>query len=246
MFEVWESPHRFKLRLSHLQNKPWEFQLPKAILLMQILHPLAGSVQQYVEQFADPDRFRPSHCPMCRAKHPLIAHGFYSRTIVDSDFDGTIRIRRYLCRSCRRTVSLLPEFALPYLRFSITLIALFLVARLLDAKTLLAALPAAAPYQRGQFWVRRFRSHAEALCASLAACTTPAAAISFVQRALTMLQTIGWITAHRFLFTQLRDHLLGWPPSLAPDGRRLTLRPAAAPAGAATHTICIAFQPPFP
>ena len=197
---------------------------------MQILHPLIGSVQQYVKQLADPDRFRPSHCPMCQANHPLTAHGFYSRTIIDADFDGTIRIRRYLCQSCRRTVSLLPEFALPYLRFSISVIALFLVARLLHAKTLIAALPDSAPYQRGQFWVRRFCSHAEALCVALVACTAPAAATSFVQRALTMLQAIGWIAAHRFLFAQLRQHLLGWPPSLAPDGCRLTLRPAAAPA----------------
>jgi hypothetical protein len=33
----------------------------------------------------------------------------------------------------------------------------------------------------------------------------------------------GWTGAHRFLLSQLRDHLLGWPPSLAPDGRRAAL-----------------------
>ena len=197
---------------------------------MQILHPLTGSVQQYLTQLADPDRFRPSHCPMCQTNRPLTAHGFYSRTIVDSDFDGTIRVRRYFCHSCRRTVSLLPEFALPYLRFSITVFALFLVSRLIHTKTLIAALPVSAPYQRGQFWLRRFCSHAEALCVALVALTTPGAAVSFVERAMAMLQAIGWIPAHRFLFAQLREHLLGWPPSLAPDGRRLTLRPTAAPA----------------
>ncbi len=93
---------------------------------MQILHPFAGSVQQYLEQLADPDQHRPAHCPQCQAKHPLVAHGFYTRTLVDSAIDGLIRVRRYLCESCRRTVSLLPEFALPYLRSSITLIALLL------------------------------------------------------------------------------------------------------------------------
>ena len=51
---------------------------------MQILHPFTGSVQQYLEQLADPDRHRPAHCPQCQAKHPLTAHGFYTRTIVDS------------------------------------------------------------------------------------------------------------------------------------------------------------------
>jgi hypothetical protein len=26
-----------------------------------------------------------------------------------------------------------------------------------------------------------------------------------------MLQSIGWVAAHRFLFADLRFHLLGWP-----------------------------------
>ena len=70
--------------------------------------------------------------------------------------------------ACRRTVSLLPEFALPYLRSSITVIALFLLARILQAKTFAASLPPSSPYQRGQFWLRRFRSRAETFCAALA------------------------------------------------------------------------------
>jgi Domain of unknown function (DUF6431) len=73
----------------------------------------------------------------------LTAHGFYTRTLVDITFDGTIRVRRYLCRCCKRTISLLPEFALPYLRFGIEVIALFLVARLLLGLTLKAAAEAA-------------------------------------------------------------------------------------------------------
>ena len=84
------------------------------------------------------------------------------------------------------------------------------------------------PYQRGQFWLRRFRRQAESLCAALAALTAPAP--NFVQRALAMLSTAGWTPAHRFLFVDLRQHLLGWPPSLAPDGRRLTLPAVPAPA----------------
>lgn len=196
---------------------------------MQILHPFAGSVQQYAEQLADPDLHRPTHCPQCQAKHPLTAHGFYTRTLSDVAFDGVIRVRRYLCQACQRTVSLLPEFALPYLRSSIVVIALFLIGRLLPAQTLPAA-PAALPYQRGQFWMRRFRAQAEALCAALAALTKPAPAPDFVHRALAMLASTGWIAAHRFLFAGLRRHLLGWPRGLAPDGRRVAFSPAGAPA----------------
>ncbi len=122
---------------------------------MQILHPFAGSIQQYSEALADPDRDRPDHCPQCATQCPLTAHGFYRRAVADVEFDGFIRVRRYLCHGCKRTVSLLPQFALPYLRFSVLVISLFLIARLLNGCTLQAAAQAAAqpgmPYQRGQF-----------------------------------------------------------------------------------------------
>ena len=85
------------------------------------------------------------------------------------------------------------------------------------------------PYQRGQFWIRRFRTQAAALCAALAALTQPSPAPDFVHRALTMLESSGWIAAHRFLFAGVRCHLLGWPRGLAPDGRRAGFSSAAAP-----------------
>jgi len=203
---------------------------------VQILHPFAGSIQQYSEELSDPDRYRPDHCPQCEARRPLKAHGFYKRTLVDIAFDGTIRVRRYLCHCCKRTVSLLPEFALPYLRFGIVVIALFLVARLLLGLTLKTAAEsaklAAMPYQRGQFWVRRFRQQAERLCAALAALIAPVGAPDFDCRALQMLESIGWIAAHRFLLADLRVHLLGWPAFLAPAGRIAALPSAAPSAGA--------------
>jgi hypothetical protein len=108
---------------------------------------------------------------------------------------------------------------------------LFLAARLLNGLTLLAAARAAAqtvmPYQRGQFWIRRFQKQAPALSLALVPLEArghlrdPAA--DFVSRALRMLESIGWIAAHRFLFSQLRVHLLGWPACLIPTGRRITL-----------------------
>lgn len=196
---------------------------------MQILHPFHGSVQQYLDQLSDAQTPRPARCPMCEANRPLTAHGFYQRTLTDLDHDDPIRVRRYLCLVCRRTVSLLPHFALPYLRSSITVIALWLLARLRAAPTDPHHLPP-MPYQRGQFWLRRFLAQAQALCAALAHLTAPPPAPSFPQRAAAMLESVGWMKAHRFLFAALRAHLLGWPQSLVPDGRCRTLRPAAAPA----------------
>jgi hypothetical protein len=118
---------------------------------------------------------------------------------------------------------------LPYLRFGIVAIALFLVARLLLGLTLKAAAEgtkvAAMP-----FWLRRFRQQAEKLCAALAALVPRPAALDFSSKALQMLESIGWIASHRFLFADLRVHLLGWPAFLAPDGRITALPPAALPA----------------
>jgi len=208
---------------------------------MQILHPFAGSIQHYFEEITSPDRYRPDHCPQCEATHPLIGHGFYRRTLVDVAFDGTIRVRRYLCRSCKRTVSLLPEFALPWLRFSVSVMAVFLVGRLLTGLTLIAAARAAAqtgmPYQRGQFWIRRFQKQAPKLTLSLAPLTTPAAAADFVSRALRMLESIGWVTAHRFLFSQLRAHLLGWPASQSAKASRHAGSAVACPLRFPTHHL---------
>jgi hypothetical protein len=70
-------------------------------------------------EISDPGRYHPDRCPQCGAKQPLTGHGFYCRTLVDLAFDGVIRVCRYLCRICKRTVSLLPEFALPWLRFGV-------------------------------------------------------------------------------------------------------------------------------
>jgi len=200
---------------------------------MQILHPFVGSIRSYDQEISDPNRYRPDHCPQCEAKRPLTGHGFYRRTLVDGAFDGVIRVRRYLCGSCKRTVSLLPDLALPWLRFSVSVIALFLVARLLNGLTFVAAARAAAqagmPYQRGQFWIRRFQKQAPALSLALAPMATTIAAADFVSRALRMLESIGWIAAHRFLFSQLRVHVLGWPAGLIPTGRRIMLA-AACPA----------------
>ena len=72
---------------------------------MQILHPFAGSIQEYDEEIADPSRYQPDHCPQCQAAHELTAHSFLPRRrLVDAGFDGSIRVRRCPC----------PEFVFLY------------------------------------------------------------------------------------------------------------------------------------
>jgi len=161
--------------------------------------------------------------PQCEAQQALTGHGFYQRTLVDVAFDGVIRVRRYLCRLCERTVSLSPDFALPWLRFSLTGSCCFWWPACSRAS------PSRQPLWRPRRKPRPtspFGRQAERLCAALAGLTTPPPAANFVTRALRMLQSVGWIAAHRFLFADLRMHLLGLPAFLAPDGRVAALRPA--------------------
>lgn len=87
---------------------------------------------------------------------------------------GGRHLRRHDSREslsvCKRTVSLLPEFALPYLRPGVSVTALFLITRLLEGRTLaVAVLPRCPRRALWPFWVRRFRRQAEALAAALAA-----------------------------------------------------------------------------
>ena len=161
-------------------NHHGSYQLPEGDPSMQMLHPFRGSIQQYEQELSYPDRYRPDHCPLCHTPNPLRAHGFYCRTLVDLHYDGSIPVRRYLCVLCKRTVSLLPEFVLPYLRFSIRVIGLFLVSRLLSKRTLGKAAEAASQSN---------------------------------------------MPAHRFLFSVVRIHLLGWPDFLIPYGCRFKFLP---------------------
>lgn len=199
-----------------------------------MLYPRSVSIQQYMEQIDDPESCRPAHCPQCEAKEAMTAHGFYSRTIVDEAFDGVLRIRRYLCQPCRRTVSLLPEWALPFMRFSLQVIARTVKAKLMEKQDWKAASPG-APYQRGQHWVRRFNKQAEALSAAMAALTAAETAASFVDRVLGMIEKTGWTAAHRFLFSNLRMHLLGWG-SQHPRGRGTTIDGASSVPEPAPHS----------
>jgi transposase-like protein len=211
---------------------------------MQMLYPFGGSIQQYIERVGsgeEANRCRPASCPQCESKQRLVCHGFYQRTVADLDSEGVIRVRRYLCSVCRRTVSLLPEFALPYLRFTIMVMGVFLKARLLLGQTLQAAAETAGqvgmPYQRGQQWVRRFQAQAESLSGALAARVRPIVAGDFVKKAIQMLEETGWVEAHRFLFEHLRRHLLGWPEFLAPAGVAVTIRrPVLAATGSPQNT----------
>ena len=73
------------------------------------------SPEQYIESRAH-TQVRPELvCPHCARVGRLHRHGAYERGLTGS-WGQLLRIwvARFLCRACRRTVSYLPDFALPY------------------------------------------------------------------------------------------------------------------------------------
>jgi hypothetical protein len=71
-------------------------------------------VQHYARQFAHLTFPRPRNCPHCEVLDRLIGHGSYSRNAVDPLQAIPIRVKRFLCAACRKTVSILPTFCLPW------------------------------------------------------------------------------------------------------------------------------------
>lgn len=82
---------------------------------MQIIVRLKCTQEEYLVAQMQSSMSRPHHCPNCRARRSLAALGYYERWLSGADGRlAKIAIRRFRCRICHRTVSLLPDFAQPY------------------------------------------------------------------------------------------------------------------------------------
>jgi len=82
---------------------------------MQIIRTMPLRVDRYVELNFHRRVPRPAQCPHCGVGHTLQALGYYWRNLTNPN--GTVlsvSIRRFRCRDCRKTVSILPSFAQPY------------------------------------------------------------------------------------------------------------------------------------
>lgn len=61
-------------------------------------------------------------CPCCKIPIPPEKNGFYQRNVRDGEFNGKILIRRYWCPYCRKTISFLPSFCLPYYQHTLKIV----------------------------------------------------------------------------------------------------------------------------
>lgn len=82
---------------------------------MQCIYKCGFTIREYVEgeghEQVVPDRC----CASCGRREGQHRHGTYERAVVDEEGRGwTIRVARFLCMACGRTLSYLPGFALSY------------------------------------------------------------------------------------------------------------------------------------
>jgi len=82
---------------------------------MQIIRAVPVSPIEYVSKNFQRNIEPPDECPQCRALNALEALCYYSRNATNVE-RGVLRIsvRRFRCRACGKTVSILPSFVQPY------------------------------------------------------------------------------------------------------------------------------------
>jgi hypothetical protein len=124
-------------------------------------------VQHYVRQFAHLTIPRPRNCPHCEAFDRLVGHGSYLRHAVDHLQAIPIRVKRFLCAACRKTISVLPTFCLPWRHYQTATIQTVLDLRFaaqaswsaIDRRFWPSDVPTLATYRE---WVGAFTSRSQA------------------------------------------------------------------------------------
>jgi hypothetical protein len=99
---------------------------------MPIILDFGRAVQDYIAHFDQLSFPRPECCPACGTRHVCIGHGFYWREPKDQTQVYRIRIKRWFCKACRKTLSVLPSFLLRFRHYLLVVIAQVVIARFED------------------------------------------------------------------------------------------------------------------
>ncbi len=124
-------------------------------------------VQHYARQFAHLTMPRPKTCPRCEALDRLVGHGSYPRAALDHRQAIPIRVKRFLCGACRKPISILPTFCLPWRHYQAATIQRVLDLHILGQASWSAIgrsfLPSDLPTSTTcREWVGAFAQHCEA------------------------------------------------------------------------------------
>jgi hypothetical protein len=87
------------------------------------------AVQDYIAHFEQLIFPRPECCPSCGTPHVFIGHGFYPRKPKDQTQVYRIWIKRWFCKACHTTLSVLPSFLLRFRHYLLVVIEQVVVVR---------------------------------------------------------------------------------------------------------------------
>jgi len=97
---------------------------------MPIVADFGPDAQEYIIKSKQENAPRPERCPHCGVNGSLIGHGYYWRKPRDQLRVYRLKVKRWQCKECKRTVSVLPNFLLSYRHYLLEVIAAILALRL--------------------------------------------------------------------------------------------------------------------
>jgi hypothetical protein len=101
--------------LSHFEDTVKNGASVSVLATMQLIYAVEIDPEQYVAESFHTRMLPPKKCPHCCRVETLWALGYYSRNLSRMGLGALlIFVRRFRCRCCLQTVSLLPNFAQPY------------------------------------------------------------------------------------------------------------------------------------
>lgn len=97
--------------------------------MIEIVAEFDAGIQEYVKEELEKTCIHPDDCPICQAVGQMIGHGYYKRQPQDGGKGWLIRIKRWKCKACGKTVSVLPSFLLRYRHYLLEVIEKVLALR---------------------------------------------------------------------------------------------------------------------
>ena len=94
---------------------------------------LGANAEEYNARYGEVLGLRPARCPACQATR-INVHDWYPRWAAYLDRDIRIRVRRFRCTGCRKTIAALPSFLHRYRHFALAVIGSVVVGRCVEGK----------------------------------------------------------------------------------------------------------------
>lgn len=127
---VWgsSSGERSEAGSDHLSPEFFATGLSTSVIIVADFGP---DVQHYAHDFPHLTVPKFKSCPHCTTPNRLVGHGSYPRSVINHLQVVAIRVKRFLCSQCHKTVSILPSFCLPWRHYQTSTIQTVLDLRFL-------------------------------------------------------------------------------------------------------------------